>query len=54
MQKIKNDGGWGNEAMEVLFQHANKINKLDQIIIIADAKSNNAKETKNKREKQLT
>lgn len=35
--------------MEVLFQYANSLSKLDQIIVIADARANPFKETQYKR-----
>jgi hypothetical protein len=34
-----------------LFQHANSLNKLDQIILIADARANDFNETQLKRRK---
>jgi hypothetical protein len=52
LSKIRINGGWVNEAMEVLFQHANKLSKLDQIIIIADARANPFPETKYKRSRK--
>lgn len=40
MNKVGPDGGWGNEALEVLFQKLNREDKLDQVIIIGDAQPN--------------
>jgi hypothetical protein len=39
------DGGWGNEALEVCFQHINNHENIDQCIIIGDAKANSKSET---------
>lgn len=40
LNKVGPDGGWGNEALEVLFQRLNREDKLDQVIIIGDAAPN--------------
>ncbi len=36
-------GGLGNEAIEVLYQHANTVKDLTMMIIIGDAKPNTVK-----------
>jgi hypothetical protein len=41
LNKIRVDGGWGNEAIEVCFNHVNSLPEVDQIIIIGDAAANN-------------
>ncbi len=43
------DGGWGNEAIEVCLNHLNSLPKLNQFIIIGDARGNTEAETKQKR-----
>jgi hypothetical protein len=45
MSSIKVDGGWGNEAIEVCFQHINNLESIHQCIIIGDAIANTKIET---------
>jgi hypothetical protein len=40
LDKVQPKGGWGNEALEVLFQCLNKEEKIDQVILIGDAAPN--------------
>lgn len=47
---MKPIGGWGNEAIEVMFQAINKEDKVDQVFLICDAPPNNQFEVKSKRE----
>jgi hypothetical protein len=49
LNKIRVDGGWGNEAIEVCFNHVNSLPEVDQIIIIGDAAANTKHETKSRR-----
>ena len=51
LNKIRVDGGWGNEAIEVCFNHVNNLSDVDvdQIIIIGDAAANTKYETKQRR-----
>jgi hypothetical protein len=51
MNKIQVSGGWGNEAVEVMFQYANKLSNLNQIILITDARANRDAEVRYKRER---
>ena len=50
VQRISVDGGWGNEALEVFYQHINKIDEVDQIILIGDAPANERDETTSRRQ----
>lgn len=36
VKKVKAEGGWGSEALEVVYDHCLNIEDLRQIIIIAD------------------
>lgn len=49
LSKTTASGGWGNEAIEVLLQAVNKEEKVDQLIIIADAAPNEESEVTLKR-----
>ena len=43
MGTISASGGWGNEAIEIGLQHANKeqmLDELSQVILIGDAAAN--------------
>ena len=54
MRDINVEGGWGNEAIEIGFWHANQEinnNQIDQIILIGDASPNTEGEVKEKRQK---
>ncbi len=49
LNSIKVDGGQGNEAIEVCFQHINSLDKIHQCVIIGDAQANTRAETVSKR-----
>jgi hypothetical protein len=50
LRHIKVEKGWGNEAVEVLFQYINdKLNKIDMLILIGDAPPNTPEHVKRKR-----
>jgi len=50
----KTGGGWGNEAIEAVLFHANRLNQsqdIDQVILIGDAGANTADEVVEKRQR---
>ena len=50
LSKVTASGGWSNEAIEVLMQAVNKQEKVDQVIIIADAAPNSDSDVTLKRQ----
>jgi hypothetical protein len=52
MDTIRPEGGWGNEAVEIGLQYANREydkDPLQQVILIGDAQANAEAEVRNKR-----
>jgi hypothetical protein len=50
LKTIDVEKGWGNEAIEVLFQYINdKLKKVDGLILIGDAPPNTPEHVKRKR-----
>jgi hypothetical protein len=49
LSRVGPKGGWGNEAIEVLFQFLNREEKIDQVILIGDAAPNLPQEVTSKR-----
>ena len=52
LKPIDVDGGWGPEAVELGFYHAEKESELSQIILIGDAPPNPVNEFNSKRDHQ--
>ena len=50
LKTVTANGGWGNEAIEVFYNHVNSLQKVDQVILIGDAAANSLREVRNKRE----
>ena len=49
LESVEASGGWGNEAIEIGFYHANREEDLSQIILIGDACPNTIEEIQTKR-----
>jgi len=49
LNKISVSGGQGREAIEVLFQHINRTNNVDQVILIGDIAANTPQEVAQRR-----
>ena len=49
LSKVKVNGGMRNEAIEVCFQHINKMEDVSQVFLIGDAPGNSDYEVKSKR-----
>ena len=45
LQKVKVDGGWGNEALEMLYRNVNLEAGVTDLIILGDARANTTDDT---------
>ena len=45
LQKVKVDGGYGNEALEMLYRNVNSEAGVTDLIILGDARANTKAET---------
>jgi hypothetical protein len=52
LNSVVHKGGWGNEAIEVLFQYLNRLIDIDQVILIGDAPANTKQDVLTKRLQQ--
>jgi len=50
LDTVKTKGGMGNEAIEVLYQHANRTQNLNMVFVVGDAPPNTKEEVGQKRE----